>query len=478
MLATTMPPLTWNFMKLSKLILLAFAAVAAGFTACDNSSQIGMSIAQDDVSVVIDSAFTMTGKSVEIGSVQSRTVSQLLGRIDAPGFGRLSSTIVCQFMPSSQMDTLLTSEADIDSLVLYFYTAAGEYVGDSIAPMGLNIYRLTKNLPSPIYSNFDPEGYYDKSAPMASKIYNISNNTIKNAGDTTYTEGVEIAVQMPLEFGQELYNAYKANPSNFSSPTSFVDNVFKGIYVENSFGSGRLIRTSTTLMTLYYHYEEDDSVYSASGNYFAVTPEIVTNNDIDFQMSDELKARAEAGEQLVVAPVGYEVQARFPAPEIIASYKSSQADLKVLNSLSFFLPATGITNDYNFSPPSYLLLVLTKDKDEFFAKNKLPDSTTSFYATYSSTTGGYSFGDMRAYLLDLLDKDEITEEDYTFSIIPVSATFETSSSSSSYYYYYYYGTTASQTLSLLTPYVSAPCMAQLLLDQAKIKLTYSTQTVE
>lgn len=477
MQATTTPPLISNFMKVSK-SLMAAAVVAASLSACKSDSQIGMSIVQDDIAVVIDSAFTVTGYSVDMERVQSRTVAQLLGRIDAPGFGRLSSTVVTQFMPSSQMDSLLTSAEDIDSLVLYFYTATGEFVGDSIAPMGMNIYRLTKNLPSPIYSNFDPEGYYDKSAPLASKIYNISNNSLVLAGDTTYTEGVEIGVRMPQSLAVELYDAYKANPANFSSPTAFVDNVFKGIYVDNSFGSGRLIRTSTTMMSLYYHYLEEDSVIYATGNYFAVTPEIVTNNDIDFVLSDDLRARVDAGEQLVVAPVGLECQIRFPAPEIIASYRSSKADISVLNSLTFTVPASGITNDYDFTVPSYLLLVLTKDKDEFFAKNKLPDSSTSFYATYSSTIGGYSFGDMRSYMLNLLDKDNVTEEDYTFTIVPVNCTFESSSSSSSYYYYYYYGTSASQTLSLMTPYVSAPVMAQLHLDDAKIKLTYSTQTVE
>lgn len=32
----------------------------------------------------------------------------------------------------------------------------GCYTGDSVIPMGLKVYPLTKALPSPIYSNFDP----------------------------------------------------------------------------------------------------------------------------------------------------------------------------------------------------------------------------------------------------------------------------------------------------------------------------------
>ncbi len=474
MLVTTTPPLISNFMKVCKLCSLIAAIVAVSLVGCKTDSTIGMSIVADEIAIIVDSAFTVTGHSVEMERVQSRTVSQLIGRIDAPGYGKLQSNVVTQFMPASSIDSLLASAEDIDSLVLYFYSTAGDYVGDSIVPMGMNIYRLTKALPSPIYSNFDPEGYYDASSPLASKIYNISNNTFKLAGDTTYSEGVEISVKMPNALASELFDAYKANPSNYLSPSAFVDNVFKGIYVENSFGSGRLFRASTTMMSLYYHYTEEDSVISTVGNYFAVTPEIITNNDISMELSDELVARADAGEQIVVAPVGLELEIRFPAPEILASYQSHKDDITVLNSLSFSVPASEIPNDNSFTVPTYLLMVLSKDKDEFFASNKLPDSTTSFYATYSSTTGMYSFGDMRAYVLDLLSKDTITEEDYTFTIVPVGATFETSSSSS--YYSYYYST--SQTLSAITPYVSAPVMAKLNLDKAEIILTYSTQSVE
>lgn len=449
-------------------IVSVLAAALVAFGSCDKDSQIGQSIVQDEVNVIVDSSFTVTGASIAIEKVQSRTVSQLLGRIDAPGYGKLESSIVTQFMPSSSLANSSVKAADIDSIMLYMYMASGEYVGDSISPMGLEVYRLTENLPSPIYSDFDPTGYYNPDEVLASTIYNVANVS----RDTTIAGGVEIAVELPKWLGRELYQAYLDNKSNFSTPTSFVNNVFKGIYIKNSFGSGRLIRSTSTMMSLFYHYYEEDSLIHGTGNYFAVTPEIITNNDLTFDISPEIESRVAAGQQIVMGPAGLEVSVTFPVPDLIAAYNKQTSNLKVLNSLSFSVPGEAIDNKFSFGVPSYLLMVLSKEKDKFFANNQLPDNVTSFYATYDAVSGTYDFGQMRKYLSDLLKKDTIDESDYTFTIVPVSAVFETNNNSS-----YYYGSSTSQTLTMMTPYMASPVMCRLLLDSAKIKLTFSTQSI-
>lgn len=456
-------------MKLKAKSLLAMAATAClAIYSCNDTSEIGNSIVQDKIAVTVDSTFTVTGQSKLIERIQSRTTSHLLGRISAKGYGSLQSDVVTQFMPSSELSTVGTDVNDIDSLVLYMLVRSGEFVGDSLAPMGLDVYRLNKTLPSPIYSDFDPEGYYDPT-PLASTIYNVA----AQSADTVTSAGVEIKVRMPLELGKELYGAYLRDPAAFSTPTAFADKVFKGIYIKNSFGSGRLVRVTSTLMSMYYktHGENNDTIINKVGHYFAVTPEIITNNDIKVNVSDELMKRVDNGEALVMGPAGIETQIRFPAPEIIASYNSSASKIKVLNTVTFSVPGEKIDNSGDFAMPMYLLLVLSKEKDNFFANNSLPDNKTSFYATYSSSTGTFDFGDMRTYVQSLIDKGDITEEDYTFSIVPVSAAFETNNNN------YYYGTT-SQTLSMLTPYAASPALGKLNLDKAEIKLTYSTQTVD
>jgi hypothetical protein len=73
---------------------------------------------------------------------------------------------------------------------------------------------------------------------------------------------------------------------------------------------------------------------------------------------------------------------------------------------------------------------------------------------------------MRSYILDLLDKSEITDDDVTFVLCPVTVNTESTTS--------YYTTTTSVTS--IVPYITSPAMAKILLDKAKIKFAYSTQS--
>lgn len=82
-------------------VFLFVAALSALVSACDDdTSTIGSSLIQDQVKIVVDDSFTLTGHSVASRRVQSRTILQLLGNIDAEGYGSFSSDVVTQFMPS------------------------------------------------------------------------------------------------------------------------------------------------------------------------------------------------------------------------------------------------------------------------------------------------------------------------------------------------------------------------------------------
>lgn len=458
-------------MKKTSLIITGALALLSWLSSCDHASQIGSSIVEDQITVTIDTSFQVTGHSLHIDKVQSRTVSQLFGRIDANGYGRLSSDVVTQFMPATPLDTNRIRVENIDSMLLVMSVQKGEFMGDSIVPLGLDIYRLDRQLPSPIYSDFNPEDYYSHDGLMASVMYNISSNSVGASNSDGHTD---ISVKLPLDFAKSLYLRYLANPQDFASPAAFA-RIFPGFYIKNSFGSGRLTRVTSTMMKLHYHYDYTnpetgkDTVMVSVGNYFAVTPEIISNNNVSFTVSPKIQERIDRGENIVMAPVGLEVKMRFPAPEIIAKFNSTNNPVKVFNTLTFSLPAESIENDYGITPPTYLLLVPTKEKDSFFAENKIPDNITSFYAEYDSSKKRYNFGEMRQFILNLMNKDNITEEDYTFSIVPVTALFETVQTS-------YYGS-SSQVLTMITPYMSAPVMCRLDLDKAFIRMAYSTQTI-
>lgn len=159
-------------MKLFRLIPAALIGVS--MLSCEQDGTIGSSVIQDRVEVLIDSSFTVTGSSVANPVVQARTDNQLLGIIDAKGFGKLSSDFISQLMPANVIDTVGVTVNDIDSLKMFLYMKEGAMIGDSVVPMGLDVYRVTKDLPSPIYSNFDPDTYYSESDKLASTVYSAT----------------------------------------------------------------------------------------------------------------------------------------------------------------------------------------------------------------------------------------------------------------------------------------------------------------
>ena len=462
-------------MKINFLFISIITLFTVIFTACDNEvNNIGGSLVNDNLEIDIDSTFVVEGKSIENLRIQSRTVTQLLGSISSKEYGTFSSEYITQFMCANKIDTVGVSAEDIDSLIVVLNIPKGDIVGDSLIPMGLEIYPLTKQLPSPIYSDFNPEGYYDASKKLSSQIYKCNvageNDTVK-AYESRY-----VYAKLPVEIGRELFRKYKQKPELYSNPEDFT-NVFPGIFVKNSYGSGRVMRITQTSMRMYYSKHtkttaDKDTVISNVGYYFATKPEVVTDNLINYTMSESLKKKIDNGDNIIVAPAGRDLEITFPALDVVKAYRERAGKVAVLNALTFKIPVNAIENDYEIAPPTNIMMILSKDKDNFFIENKLADGVTSFVAEYNSTTGYYEFTGLRNYMLYLLKKDEIKPEDYTFVITPVSLV-TTQEASTSYYYY-----STQEKVNAVVPYISSPAMAELDLKNSKITLTFSRQVTK
>lgn len=467
---------------MKKLILTLFtgALLSMGFSACQSDSvsvaDPGSSLVTNKVEVLIDSSFTITASTIASGPIQSRTTTQLLGAIHAKEFGTLRSDFVAQMFPSNSIET---ENITPDSLKLQLVFEKNAFVGDSLAPIGVEVYPLVKQLPSPIYSNYDPkaEQAYDANRMLGSASFTAVGLSVN---DTVAANPYRFAyVPMPDALMDGILAKYKSDPALFNDPYSFQD-FFPGVYVRHSFGSGRVTRISNCRMVFYYHktYKvtnaegvETDSISKLYNYFMAMAPELVSNSCIDYQIAPELTAMVNQGKTIVAAPAGYDAQVIFPIEAIINKIRTSeQGALSVINTLSFSLPAEVIKSDRGINPPEYLLMVLSNKKGEFFAKNQLPDDKTSFVATYNATTKTYNFNNMREYLIEMLDKEEpLTAADYTFTLTPVSMVTETSQSS-------YYYTSSSSVLSGITPMIAMPAMVELLPAKAKIKLTFSRQS--
>lgn len=470
-------PYNKMFRMKSSILTAIVALFAATFAiSCDESSTVGNVLDRESVVIVVDSNFTINGSTERNPVVLSHTTSQLIGQVDAPSYGSLSSEFVAQFMPSINLDTVGVRAENIDSIKLFMQMERTAFTGDSLVPMGVEVYRLTKDLPYPIYSDFDPAGYYEAD-PIASAIYTASTANEPDSVQTQTT--IAVSMKLPLSLGRDLFNAYMANPLIYSEPEQFAEKVFKGFYFRSSYGSGRITDFSLTSMRTYYHkteYNTDSARYETNnyvGDYYAVTPEMVMNNTIKYQPAPELEQMIASGEQIIAGPAGYQLELKFPGREVVESYDRYKGSLRVLNSLTFEIPADSIPNKYGITPPPYAMLILKKDVDKFFADNTICDNVTSFYSAYSTYTNGYTFA-LRGYLNYLLELDTITDDDLTFVLVPVQVNSESAAGSSSSYYYYY--GSSSQVVTSIVPYVSTPVMAKISLPKAKIKLTFSAQS--
>lgn len=460
--------------------LLLTAAALCALAACDDStSTIGSSLTGQNVEIVIDSSFQVTGQTVMVARIRPKTTDQLIGSIEIPAYGSLRTSNVMQFLPSTALDTANFTSENVDSLVLTLRYARGGFMGDSVAPMGISVYPLTDKftqaVADTISSGFNPAAYYDHNKLLASKIYNASTFNGTSAEQTATYRDINLNLDPKGDLGKRLYKAFEEHPEYYANGRTFAEHVFPGLYFETSYGNGRMTHISITSMSMYLRkiYIPTDSVtpdtLDAVHTYYMVTPEVVSNNNLTYRMSDKLKGMIADGHTLLVAPGAAEVELTFPIEDIIASYRAHSNAVTVVNSLTLEIPADSIENGLGVTPPPYALLVLKKDRDAFFADNKLTDNVTSFYAIYSSTSGSYSFTGMRAYFNEMLGREEIKPEDYTFSLVPVQVNFENLASSSYY-------SSAGQTESEILPYLSSPAMADIALDKAKIKFSYSLQS--
>lgn len=456
------------------------------FTACeDKTTTIGSAIASGEVEITVDTFyFNLNANPVKIESFDSKTGNLMIGSIQNKQYGSLSSSFVTRLMCAAKLeveDSLLIPER-VDSCKLIMGAQRNGIVGDSLAPQSLAVYRLTKQLPSDIDNNFDPNGYYDDSSPLGSKNYTVSG--IATSDSSFYsTNYVELSVNLPLEFGKSIFEQYKNSPETFEWPQNMSKDFLPGLYVKPTFGNGCIANIYTLYTAVFYHSLKDNTVIENGDTIirqehvrhivypFSVSPEVLSSNSITYIPSDLVVEKNETsdGEVVITTPGGYIATYEFPAQPLIERYYEKNVHLSTVNDLNLYLPAEPFDNTGGIEAAPNLLMILSSKFEEFFEDNKVPDNKTSFTGVYDAANGRYYFGGLRNYFLDLLDKESISPEDLIFSFVPVEITTETSSS------YYVESTTY---VTKCVPYTAKPTMTLLKTDEAMVTFSFSTQMID
>lgn len=462
---------------MKKSIYLIFGLVMLlGVYSCTDEN-IGPSITDTKSTIIEDSSFVLMGQTVPNKKILSRTSSQLVGQVLSPGYGKLSSSVVTEFMPANMLDTTGVTADSIKYCRLVLRLPVQGFTGDSLAPMRMNVYKLSKQLPSPIYSDFDPSGYYNPGDLMGSTSYSVvSSKMVDTVASNSKVKYREVYVPFPVDFARSIFNLYKSNREVFSDPSKFKE-FYPGLYITNTYGSGHIMNYYDTELEVYYNKhvktEKKDTVYkNLVQSYVGSTPEVVSNNNVTLEVDDSVKQLIAQGDAIVMGPAGYEVKVKFPIQEIIDAYNRNSSDgLSLINTLELDIPVEKISNKYNIEPPKYLLMVKEGKKEEFFAGDSLTNSRDSFYAIYNATTKQYAFTGLRRYILDIIDNKNgvAAEEDKNMVITPIDVTTYTQKAS-----YYQKEQTV---ITKIAPSVSLPTSVKLRLDKAKIKIVYSKQSL-
>lgn len=465
-------------MKILKFIAITIGCLA--LIACeDEISTIGSSLNATNIEITVDSTFVkLSGKSVFTDSILGRTTDPLLGTLTVNNYGTLRTGYLTQFMPSLNIDTLNVTPSTLDSIKLYLNYYDSDLTGDSLAPMVLDVYRLDKTIKGPLYTNINPNDYYSPDNLIASCTFGsttegfIDNNNSTDNKKVTYKR---IGVDLPLSLGEEIFNEYKKDPNVFAMPSEFAK-FFPGVYMDISYGNGRVVNIKGIFMTMYYRaIDSAGKIDTLSYTYLGVTPEVHSINHFTLVPDETLKQNVEIGNTqkdhvYVQAPIGYMPIIHFPTQNIIDKYNEKMSEThkiqNILNSLAFTIPAV-VEEGAKLSPPEHLLFIRASQVKDFFEQKLLPDDISTIYATYDKANKVYNFGNISSYIRSVMQREDptVTEDDETIALIPVQILSETSSN--------YYNTTTSVTS--VTPYCASPAFVKLDLNEAKIKITYTTQ---
>lgn len=470
-----------NIFKFTPFAVMAALTIGILASCEDEVSQTGGSLFNNEVQITVDSlTIDIAANSVATTAIDTKSTSNLLGRLDIADYGNLTASYVTQFLAASDLiipDSIPVNRLDSTKLILTMPRSG--IIGDSLAPQKLTVFRLNRQLPADIKSDFNPAGYFDASDPVSSKNYTLSSINLSDSAFYS-NQYLNLSVNLPKQWGIDAFNAYRNNPEIFQWPSSFCKE-FPGLYITQSFGRGAMANVDVAKVLVYYHYYVERTVVEDqlavkkviemkdSAALFTSAPEVLSSTIFRYTESDYIRSLIASGKKLIVAPIGYNLDIVFPARKLLESYQNSNHTLSVINNLILNIPAAPVNNSYGLLPPANVLLIKKSEKDDFFANNKIPDNLSSFMGTYSSANGRYEFTSMREYLVGLVEKGgQITEDDVLFELIPVSVKTEVVTNSD--------GSKTSYITSV-TPYIASPVMAELYPDRAKMVFTYTHQTV-
>ena len=414
--------------KYISFFLIATIAILT-FTRCDDeTATIGSSIVPEtDIVTATKKTFYAKSVSLDAGNaIINKSDYMYLGRYTEPQYNTtFEASFLTQFASGDNepfpKDGVIDNNAVYTKLRLYYDSISG----DKNNAMKCEVYELDKVVAegTNYYTNIDFGEYYDRSkAPIATKVYSAKDYALHDSiNESNYDANIEI--ELPNEIGTRIIEHYYTTPADFANSEVFINNVFKGIYVKNVQGDGTLLNIyRARLEVAFSHYIESSSGEKDSIETL-VTPfysnkEVLQLNKFDNGDITPLLNNTDA--TYLKTPAGIFTEVELPMDEIMEECAGD-----TLNSVKIEFAGFRADDNSNFTPPTALLMVRKKDMNEFFEKNKVCDNETSFYATITSNSSRYTFGNIAKLIKHCHNEFEAGKADADWErvvLIPIKAT--------------------------------------------------------
>ena len=388
-------------MKILRLLTVLVIA-ALTFAACDDTTEgIGGSITNkiDNINIS-DSAFNVTTKSIVAGAVLSRNNTGLIGKMKDPETGNyVKGDYMTQLsvLPTFSVDTLdyikQANKGSIEADSCYLLVSYNASYGDTIAPMKVTAYEMTKPMSEnqEYYSDYDAfkvkEGWVSENNQHWSSNYNLSNTSdVKNFKiylNKKYTKDGKTY----KNYGSYIMQTYAEHPEYFKTNYKFLNNVCPGFYIKNVGGTGNMAKIWNTELIFYWTRHKtintDSTAVSIGYNRFDGTEEVLQLNKIENDTKNLEKLASQQNWTYLKSPAGIFTEVTLPIKDIMKGHEKD-----TLNTATISFPRLNNENEdnpYNFATPSTILMVQKDSLQSFFEKSKLADSRTSYTASYSST---------------------------------------------------------------------------------------------
>lgn len=393
-------------MKILRLLTVLVIA-ALTFAACDDTTEgIGGSITNkiDNINIS-DSAFNVTTKSIVADSVLSRNNTGLIGKMKDPETGNyVKGDYMTQLsvLPTFSVDTLdyikQANNGSIEADSCYLLVSYNASYGDTIAPMKVTAYEMTKPMAEDkeYYSNYDAfkdkEGWVSENNQHWSSNYNLSNTSDVKNFKIYLNKEYKKDGKTYKNYGSYILQTYEKHPEYFKTNFKFLHNVCPGFYIKNVGGTGNMAKIWNTELIFYWTrhktINKDSTAVSIGYNRFDGTEEVLQLNKIENDTENLKKLASKDQEKCTYlkSPAGIFTEVTLPIEDIMRGHEKD-----TLNTATISFPRLNNDNEdnpYNFATPSTILMVQKDSLQSFFEKNKLADNRTSYTASYSST-GSY-----------------------------------------------------------------------------------------